>query len=384
MFVCWRLMAQTATDPSSVLILVNDLTPSEKGTKGRNASVWVGEYYAAKRGIPKQNILKLKVEGFGGNTEPQEWDGWHINWPQFDKSMRQPVKQYLAKRGLTDKIHYIVTTYGIPTHLGGAGTSPGASDNEFSVDSFLAALNAGANGQDLTAPALRNSYFSPSADITMPHIKDWKNPTGWKLYLVTRLDGPSALIAAGLVDKAIRAEPVVKITDGRGYFDYRGLNCPGDGYCVGDESVTTAYKLAKARGVEAILNNNHASPAAMIHSAPNTLWAWGWYSNTATWDGYQFVNGAVGAMFTSYTANFIRRDGAGAWVPIWLRAGITATWGATGEPGLAGYTLGDRVLNYFWNGYTFGESAYLGTPALNWKMMFFGDPLYAPKAFAHP
>jgi hypothetical protein len=119
----------------------------------------------------------------------------------------------------------------------------------------------------------------------------------------------------------------------------------------------------------------------MIHSAPQALWAWGWYSGTAYWGGYEFVNGAVGAQLTSYTANNIRYLDTGTWVPLWLQSGITATWGATGEPYTSGYANGDNLLNHFWNGYNFGESAYLSVPVLNWMMVFVGDPLYSPNAF---
>jgi hypothetical protein len=129
----------------------------------------------------------------------------------------------------------------------------------------------------------------------------------------------------------------------------------------------------------AVLNDQHVT-GNMIHSAPSALWAWGWYSGPADWDSYEFVNGAVGAQLTSYTANNIRSLGIpGTWVPLWLLAGITATWGATGEPYTSGYANGDNLLNHFWNGYNFGESAYLASPVLNWMMVFVGDPEQTPK-----
>lgn len=370
---------QSTVDPSSVLVLVNDLTPPETGTGAKGASVWVGEHYAGLRAIPPENVVHLKVGGLFGNADPGAWDGYHLTFADFDRTVRQPLRQYLADRGLANRIQYVVTTYGLPTHLGGSSLNPTAFDSDYSFDAFLAALQS-----DRTTPYLQNPYFNPSPEATMPRFRNWVNPAGWRMLLVTRLDGPTAAIAAGLVDKAVRAEPVLRVTGGKAYFDYRGLNCPGDGYCLGDDSVRAAYNLALAQKVDAVLNNNHGSPAAMIHQAPGTLWAWGWYSNAATWNGYEFVDGAVGAMLTSYTANFVRRDGPGAWVPVWLRAGITGTWGATGEPGLNGYTLGDMVLRYFWSGYTFAESVYLGTPYLNSSMVFLGDPLYAPRSFAQP
>ena len=54
----------------------------------------------------------------------------------------------------------------------------------------------------------------------------------------------------------------------------------------------------------------------------------------------------------------------GGWVPLWLNAGISATWGATTEPYTSGYANGDGLFNKFWSGYNFGESAYMATPYL--------------------
>ena len=119
----------------------------------------------------------------------------------------------------------------------------------------------------------------------------------------------------------------------------------------------------------------------MIQNAPDTLWAWGWYSGPATTDGYRFVEGAVGAQLTSYTADGIRIPRPGSWVELWLRRGITATWGATTEPTVSGYTRADSFFSYFWDGYNFAESSYLSTPFLNHAMVMVGDPLYAPRVF---
>src|SRR5260370_13375350 len=126
-----------------------------------------------------------------------------------------------------------------------------------------------------------------------------------------------------------------------------------------------AYKLAVAQGLRAVLNDQSIS-GDMIHSAPQALWAWGWYSGPTDWDGYEFVNGAVGAQLSSYTANNIRYIGTpGTWVPLWLLAGITASWGATGEPDTSGHAHGAHLLNHFWKGYKFAESTYLASPAQN-------------------
>jgi uncharacterized protein (TIGR03437 family) len=235
-------------------------------------------------------------------------------------------------------------------------------------------LNAGPIGQFLLNP-----YNSPWNEGKV-RFRNFQNPFGWKMYLVARLDGPNARIATALVDRAMRAEAALKTTDGIAYFDYRHI-AAGDVYYAADQTVINAYNLATSLGYQTVFNDNHLDTAKMIRSAPKTLWAWGWYSGPQSWEGYEFVDGAVGAQLTSYTANNIRGVVPGAWVPLWLTAGITATWGATTEPYTSGYANGDNLFHKFWSGYNFAESAYLATPYLNHAMIFVGDPLYAPRVF---
>ena len=144
--------------------------------------------------------------------------------------------------------------------------------------------------------------------------------------------------------------------------------------------MTNANRLSASHGFRSVLNDQ-TQTGHMIREAPNALWAWGWYSGTVTNDVYQFVEGAVGAQLTSYTADGIRVPRPGAWVELWLRRGITATWGATGEPTVEGYAKGDNFFAHFWTGYNFAESSYLAAPALNHMMVFVGDPLYSPLVF---
>src|SRR5436305_2216403 len=94
-----------AADPATVLILVNDRVPD---------SIYVGEYYATRRGIPFTNIVHLSVPLACCDNDPIQWDSWNIGWDTFDTYIRAPLKQFLEDNGLRDTIKYIVPTYGIP------------------------------------------------------------------------------------------------------------------------------------------------------------------------------------------------------------------------------------------------------------------------------
>jgi uncharacterized protein (TIGR03790 family) len=354
-------------DPSTVLIVVNDNTPPETGTGGVNAGQYVAERYAAARGVPLGNIAHIRTTMACCDSNPKAWDSWNISWEEFVNDVREPLKAYLKASGLARKIRYIVPTYGVPSHIeshphGIAGLS---------VDSFLPLMSS----RYADVIPMDNPAYSPDPQV-MPRF-----PTkayGGPYYIVSRLDGPSAEIAAGLVDKALAAERGISRKSGTGYFDWRHLSESGGGYYVADQTMVGGYESCVSTGLQCVLNDQTAT-GGMIANAPGALWAWGWYSGAVTNDVYSFAPGAVGAQLTSYTAGSIRYQRPGAWVPLWLERGITATWGATGEPYVDRYTAGDALLNRLWNGYTFGEAVHLATPKLNWKMVFVGDPLYSPK-----
>ena len=94
------------------------------------------------------------------------------------------------------KILYIVPTFGVPVKIG----------QQFAVDSVLSVMYA---GHEEMKPPLRNPYSAPTGSRP-PHFDEWSDTVAaknnFKMFVVTRLDGPSAEIAKGLVDKAIQAE----------------------------------------------------------------------------------------------------------------------------------------------------------------------------------
>ena len=94
-------------DPNTVLVLVNDTVGPEDGTQGKGASVWVGEYYAQRRGIPADHVLHLSVPA---SSPPINWDSWNIDYATYDSKIRQPLLSYLQGHALADKIQYIVPT----------------------------------------------------------------------------------------------------------------------------------------------------------------------------------------------------------------------------------------------------------------------------------
>jgi len=67
--------------------------------------------------------------------DPHSPDSWRIGWDEFDFQIREPLRRFLERDGLKDRIKYVVTTYGVPSHI-----SSYRGYENLSVDSFLASV----------------------------------------------------------------------------------------------------------------------------------------------------------------------------------------------------------------------------------------------------
>src|SRR5664279_4639698 len=212
--------AQSVPLKDRVLILVNDRVPE---------GVSVGQYYAAKRNIPTANILHLKTVA-----------GEQISQDEFKDQIERPLRKFLDAGGgaMRRKILYIVPTYGVPVKIG----------QQFAVDSVLVMLYA---GHEDVKPPLRNPY-SGATGSRPPHFAEWSDTVGaannFKMFVVTRLDGPSAEIAKGLVDKAIQAETSLTMKSGIAYFDSQGTRHPEEWQYAIDEEIKAASELSRKAG----------------------------------------------------------------------------------------------------------------------------------------
>ena len=244
--------AQTTPLSERVLILVNEKMPAEAGTNRAGASAFVGRYYAQKRGIPEGHILHLR-------TTTEEW----IPYADYLAEIESPVRKLLdANNGaMGHAILYIVPVYGIPIKVQ-------MPDGQLlSTDSLLSVLYA----TPATAIRIRNPYFG-AVGSRPPHFAEWADQRqaagGGKMFLVSRLDGPSASIARGLVDQAVTAEAALDTKSGIGYFDYQGSRATSDPMSPFDIDMQQAGTLSQKHGFRTVM---HAQAEAvcrvMIHPA---------------------------------------------------------------------------------------------------------------------
>jgi uncharacterized protein (TIGR03790 family) len=228
-----------------VLILVNDRV---------RESVDIGRYYAERRQIPQGNILHLKT-----NTAET------MLLEEYKEQIENPLRKFLdANNGaMRRKVVYIVPIYGIPVKV----------PDKFAVDSLIGFMYA---GHETDKPPLRNPYHGPTGSRP-PHFAEWSDgvaaANNFKMFAVTRLDGPGPEIAKALVDKAIEGEKIVNVKTGIAYFDYQGSRHKDEWQWAIDDEVRDGAERARTQGFQTVLHTQYTSPChAMIQAATQYLW----------------------------------------------------------------------------------------------------------------
>jgi len=366
---------------SEVVVVYNTRMPGSKS---------VAEYYARARQVPKQQIF-----GFPMTTNEV------MSRDEFRDSLQMPLARrlessglwqfglvtntmtngeppYTERRVIASKIQYAVLCYGIPLKIAPdpilnqvppKGANPQLERNEAAVDSELAWLPLVEMPVSLAGPLPNKVYGVTNAALL--------NPTNGIL-LVTRLDGPSADIAKGLVDKALEAE-----RDGlwgRAYFDARGLS-KTDNLYLGDEWIHEGAEICRELGFETTLDDKPGTFPAdfpMSHIAIYCGWYDGNVSGPFRLPKVEFMPGAFAYHLHSFSAETLRSTSQ-YWCGPLLAKGATCTMGCVYEPYLSGTpNIAAFLARWMASGFTFGEAAWAAQPVLSWQTTVIGDPLYQP------
>jgi uncharacterized protein (TIGR03790 family) len=381
MVICLIAGWLRAAGPGDEVILIyNSRMPESKA---------LAEYYAARRQVPTNQIF-----GFALST------GDEMSRAEYRDELEKPLARQLEKQHLwhirsriipssgtnsarvewrprDTKLRYAVLCYGVPYRI---SADPGLKEseaesqrpelrrNEAAVDNELALLPCIEQHLPLSGPAVNPAYASTNAEAF--------NPTNG-LLMVARLDGPSAAIARGLVDKALAAE--TNGLWGRAYFDLRNISDPG--YKAGDEWIRGAAEICRHLGFETVVDEN---PGTFPPDFPMSQIAFysGWYDDNVsgpfTRPNVEFMPGAFAYHLHSYSAHNLR-SATFNWVGPLLAKGATLTMGSVAEPYLGGTpNIAVFTGRFIFLGFTFGEAAYAAQPALSWQTTVVGDPLYRP------
>ncbi len=371
-----------AESGDEVIVVYNSRVPESKQ---------VADYYASRRHVPADQIF-----GFALTTDET------ISREDFTDKLQKPLAKALEAKKLwhiapeigpvtnahsgnliwkvqKSKIRYAVMCFGVPVRIeSNSGIKepveetmrPELRRNGAAVDNELALLPCIKQDLPLAGP-IGNRYYAATNATSL-------DPTNGIL-LVTRLDGPSASIARGLVDKALEAES--NGLCGRAYFDSRGLatNSP---YFMGDEWILGAAKVCQQfAGFDTVIDANPGTFPADFPMSQIAIYC-GWYGENASGPFAQkhveFMPGAFAYHLHSFSAATIRST-TQRWVGPFLAEGAAATMGSVDEPYLSG-TPDVAVFCARWvvGGFTFGEAAYACQQTLSWQTTVIGDPLYCP------
>ena len=294
-------------DAEKVVILVN---------QSDAASIAIGDHYADKRGIPKENIIALPMPTAETITLREFVDT--VSNPLLtallEKELVSGVKGKFPDRYGRDRlsvafhdIRYLVTVRGVPLRFKNdaeliqgdiQNVHPQLRKNMASVDSELALLTA-PPGLSMTA-LIPNPYFEGKlVSSTDQH----------RVFKVSRLDGPTKRDVIRLIDRTLAAETSGLM--GRAYIDLGGPHAKGDtwikqaGELVEDAHFETTWETTKrTMGFQDRLD----APAIYI----------GWYRRSAngpwTDPAWPVPAGAIGYHLHSDSSATSVRKGNEAWL----------------------------------------------------------------------
>jgi len=376
----WFLfMAFTLLDLNSAEVRETGSTVAVVYNKQMAESKAVADHYAKARAVPASQVIGLDLPTTETMTRKdfieqleQPLHKAFLDGKMFVAGDRGPGRPPLSQAS----IRYLALCFGVPLKVendpdlkepGMEKMPDGMRRSGCAVDAQLALLPWA--GKAPWLGIVPNPGYGVTNDMFL-------HPTNGFL-LVSRLDGPTAAIAKGLVDKAIEAE--TNGLWGRAYFDARGItNGP---YAQGDSWISRSAFLAQAAGLETVLDEQEAVFGLDYPMSHIAFYA-GWYSQDV-WGPFilpkvEFMPGAFGYHLHSFSAQSLR-DPSTRWVAPLLAKGVTITMGCVDEPFLAGtpdvHAFLGRLIAFRTS---FGEAAYACQEFLSWQTTVVGDPLYTP------
>jgi uncharacterized protein (TIGR03790 family) len=354
-----------AQSAENVAVVINEAS---------DASIRVGEYYARQRGIPAENIIRIRTSLEDG-IDPSE----------YGATIDTPIAAALARERLQDRILYLVLTKGIPLRISG---SMGRAGTHASVDSELTLLYRRMTGRGvLTRGHVDNPYYLGDRDVGGARPFTHRDHD---IYLVSRLDGFTVDDVIALIDRASRPTP-----EGRIVLDQRGgpASSLGDGWLIEAER-----RLAAAGYAERVLLEATGQPVRNVAQVMG-YYSWGATDPQNRVRRYDlgFVPGAIAATFGGADARTMREPPA-QWRPptnpmnraAWfegsphslvgdlIREGATGVAGYVAEPYFESVVRPEVLFNAYLAGHNLIESFYLALPHLGWQAVVIGDPLCAP------
>lgn len=344
-------------------------------------SLRVAEHYARVRGVPHGNIVALPM----ARAET-------ITWGEFVRTIWEPLMRELVQKRwidaiameLTDavgrtkhavsghRISYLVVCRGVPLRI--MHDPQLYAPNTPLTNREIFRTNAGAVDAELALlarPGYPVNAFVPNPLFRDDQVTDLERA---QVVKVSRLDGPTAEDAMGLVDRAVEVERTGLL--GRAYIDIGGNHKDGERW------LEAAARELDELGFDLDVDRKSSTiPATARFDSPVLYFGWyaGRYNGPFALPGFRFPPGAVALHIHSYSAATLRSADQN-WCGPLIARGVTATVGNVFEPYLQLTHRPDLLLRALARGETWGDAVYYSLQVLSWQAVAIGDPLYQPFA----
>jgi uncharacterized protein (TIGR03790 family) len=315
-----------------------------------------------------------------------------ITWPEFVATVWQPLEDELVDRGWIDaikmdlfddvgrrkyaisghRIAALVVCRGVPLRV--ANDPSLFREVRPLTDHVEFRTNEGAVDSELSLLARTNYPINACVPNPLFHKVQPTDDERSLVVEVSRLDGPTAADAMGLVDRAVEAERTGLL--GRGYADIAGPHERGNRWIESAalQMADLGFDLSVARGPGTV-------PATARFDAP--VLYFGWYAQDLngpfSLPGFRFPPGAIAVHIHSFSAHTLRSSTEG-WCGPMISRGVTATVGNVFEPYLDFLHRPDLLIDALSRGENLVDAAYYALPMLSWQSIVIGDPLYRPFA----
>jgi uncharacterized protein (TIGR03790 family) len=302
-----------ADSGNSVVVVYNSEMPESKA---------VADYYAQRRNVPASQVYGFPL----AQSEA-------ISRADYLEKLQKPFLDKVGTNSAAWPFRYVLLCYGVPTKI-----LPDLELKEelpTSLQTELRRTDASVDSQ-LACVALKEkiNWAGPYPNPFYGETNAARLQPANGVLMVTRLDGPSAAIAKGLVDKAMEAE--TNGLWGRAYIDSRGIT--NGGYKLGDDWMRSTAMIVRQLGFDTELDEKPGTFPAGHPMSQIGIYA-GWYDQTVSGPFAQpevdFVPGAFAYHLHSFNARELR-TAKEYWIGPLLAKGATITFGSVEEPYLSG------------------------------------------------
>ncbi len=308
-------------------------------------SIALGNYYAERRQVPPENILRIS------------WSGGNISWDgtQFQTNLLQPLLNAIASRGLSNQIQYVVLSMDIPYATSQSNVYNGTTSGLFY------GLKTGGG---LNAYMLTNSYSASEAAFSdaMPAAAQ-----GYS-FLATMITDNSLAEAKRIVDQGVNSDstfPIAPVVLAKTYDPLRRIR-----YTMFDNAMFNT----RLRGNYSVIRKN----ANSMWGETNLL---GYQTGlmTLTVPTNVFAPGAMADSLTSYAGAIFGYNEQTSLLAF-IHGGAAGSYGTVAEP-TATTSKFPNPQNYFYQsrGFSLAECYYQSLD-IPYQGLIVGEPLATPFA----